>query len=86
MNDRITVRTVVFGLVAAVLLCIVGVVVLALHGTDIPEILKAIALTALGAVAGVLAKTGTDVQPVAVVNKPADPVPTADVPAKRKRR
>lgn len=85
MNDRFTVRAVTLGLLLVVVLSVVATVVLALAGDALPDYLKYVGTTALGAFAGVLAKTGTDVQPVAVVNKDADPVPTSDVPAPRKR-
>lgn len=87
MTDRFTVRAVVVGLIAAVFACIVAAVVLALNGTDLPEFLKYVGTTALGAFAGVLSKTNTEVPtqptPVTVVDQP---VATTDVPAKPRRR
>lgn len=85
MNDRFTVRAVVLGLLLVIVLSVVATVVLAISGDALPDYLKYVGTTALGAFAGVLAKTGTDVQPVAVVNKAADPVPTAEAPKRRDR-
>lgn len=82
MNDRFTVRAVVVGLGGIILACVVAAVVLALHGDDMPEFLKYVGTTALGAFAGVLAKTGTDVQPVAVVGQPVETTEVA-APAKK---
>lgn len=82
MTDRFVVRAVVLGLALTVLACVVSSVVLALNGTDLPEFLKYVGTTALGAFAGVLSKTSTEVQPVAVVDQP---VATTDVPTPRKR-
>lgn len=71
MTDRFTVRAVVLGLAIAVLACIIAAVILALKGIDLPEFLKYVGTTALGAFAGVLSKTNTDVPstptPVTVV-------------------
>jgi hypothetical protein len=83
MADRFVVRAVVVGLGGIVLACVVAAVVLALHGNDMPEFLKYVGTTALGAFAGVLAKTSTDVQPVAVVDQP---VATTEVAPRRRKR
>lgn len=84
MTDRFVVRCVVLGLVVALFGSLVASVVLALHGTDVPDYVKYVGTTALGAVAGVLAKTTTDdPTPVTVVGQPVE---TTAVPAKKTAR
>ena len=87
MTDRFVVRCVVLGLVAAVLGSLVASVILSLNGTDVPDYLKYVGTTALGAIAGVLSKTTTDEPtPVTVTNPVGSPVPTSDVPTPARRR
>jgi hypothetical protein len=72
VTPAIVVKTVAFGLVGTLLLCVIGIVVLAALGITIPDTLTNIAIGALGAVAGLLARTGSDPQPVEVVNEPVE--------------
>ena len=85
MTDRFVVRAVALGLVAAFVGCLAGIVYLA-HTGDNHDVLDNLAAVALGALAGFLAKTNSEVQQVQVTNPVGDPVPTADVPAPVKRR
>ena len=84
MPDRFVVRCVVLGLVLSVFASLIASVVLAMHGTDVPDYIKYVGTTALGAVAGVLAKIGgtDEPQPVTVVDQP---VATTDVPAPKRK-
>lgn len=78
MPDRRTVLVVVGGLAFTLVACIVGAIVLAAIGKDVPDVVKELGVGALGALAGILARTATEpgpIQPVAVMNTPAAPVP-----------
>lgn len=75
MNSQSTVRTVILVLGALALLVVAGGVYLAANDKSLPGELIAIGSAAAGAIAGILSKTGTDPQPVQIINAPADPVP-----------
>ena len=75
MNSPSTVRTVIAVLGLLALSVVVGGIALAWVDKSLPGELIAIGSAAAGAVAGILSKTGTDPQPVRVMNEPADPVP-----------
>jgi hypothetical protein len=85
VTDRFVVRAVALGLVAAFVGCLGGIVYLAHTGSN-HDVLDNLAAVALGALAGFLAKTNTEVQQVQVTNPVSDPVATTDVPAKPRRR
>lgn len=85
MTDRFVVRAVALGLVAAFVGCLGGIVYLANTGAN-HDVLDNLAAVALGALAGFLAKTNSEVQQVQVTNPIGDPVPTADVPAPARKR
>lgn len=82
MTDRFTVRVVVLGLLLIIVLSVIAALILALQHVDMPDYLKYVGTTALGVFGGILVKTATEVQPVAVVDSP---VATTDKPAKRHR-
>lgn len=73
MSNQKTVQIVVGVLGLVAILVVLGGIVLALDDKQLPESLIAIGSLSVGAVAGILSKTGdTDVR---VVNDPAEPVP-----------
>lgn len=74
MNSPSTVRTVIAVLGLLAFAVVVGGIALAWVDKGLPGELIAIGSAAAGAVAGILSKTGTDPQPVEVVNTPRDPV------------
>lgn len=61
--------------------CVGGIIWLASTSTPIPSTLEVLAGTALGAVAGVLATTRTNPDPVAQVPEPVVGVPVVETPA-----
>lgn len=79
MTPRSVVVTVAVGLVAGMIIGIVGIIALALLGKSPPDILSNITVGLVGACAGLLARTGTDEPPngepqqVQVVNTPELP-------------
>lgn len=77
MPDRFVVRAVVLGLLSIVLVVIVAATLLILDESGVPDALWGMGTVALGALAGILARTSTndDVQNVAVVNTALEPVP-----------
>ena len=78
MTDRFTVRTVVLGLVAVLVGVAAAMFWLTLMDKPIPDQLDRLAVGALGAVAGILAKTSNnedDPVRTTVVNTATDPVP-----------
>lgn len=85
MTDRFVVRTVVLGLLILGLVFAGGIVYLSQTGHD-HGILDNLVAVVVGALSGVLARTSSEPQEVTVTNPTTDPVPTADVPVKRKRR
>lgn len=66
---------VVAAIAAALGVALAGIIVLALRAQPIPEDLKLIAATALGALCSLLVKVGSGSQSVTVDNSTADPVP-----------
>lgn len=73
MNTQSTVRLVIVGLVAGLVLGVLGIIVLAALERSVPDVLSNVTVGVLGALAAMLARTGdTDVR---VVNDEADPVP-----------
>jgi hypothetical protein len=78
VTPAIVVKAVAFGLVGTLILCVVGIIILAVLQQPIPDVLQNVTIGTLGAVAGLLARTGSDPQQVEVVNEPEDPVPTAE--------
>lgn len=77
-TDRFVIRTVVIGLVAALLGLCAGIIFLAIIDKQIPDQLDRMAFLIGGGVVGLLAKTSSSSdspQAVTVVNPPADPVP-----------
>jgi hypothetical protein len=81
MTDRFVVRAVALGLVAAFVGCLGGIVYLA-HTGQAHDVLDNLAAVALGALAGFLAKTNSEIQQVAVTNTP---VPTTEVEPRRRK-
>lgn len=76
MNTQSTVRLVIGVLGAVAIINVIGGILLTLNDKAMPDAQIAIASLAVGAVAGILSRTGdTDVR---VVNEPNDPVPVAD--------
>jgi hypothetical protein len=67
MTDVSIVRAVAYGLVGALLATIVAIAVLAGLSHPVPSILQEIAIGALGATAGLLAKTSTEPVPTTTV-------------------
>jgi len=82
MTDRWTIRavTVFLGLIAV--LCVAGGFALSFVGKDIPEAMVGIGSAALGSLATLLARTGSD--SVTIDNNDTDPVPTVEVKKKGK--
>lgn len=85
MTDRFTVRAVVFFLGLITMLGM-GALWHLVATTEVRDaallaILAGPTGTALGALATLLARTGSDTQPVVVENKPSEPVPMEDVNA-----
>lgn len=81
MNDQSTVRLVIGVLGFLALTVVIGAIVLVMGDKDMPEALIAMGSVAVGAVAGILSRTGGDTpQPVQVMNAPADPVPVDNAP------
>lgn len=78
MNSPSTVRMVIAVLGTLAGLVVAGGIFLAASDRALPGELIAIGSAAAGAVAGILSKTGTDPQPVRVMNEEADPVPVED--------
>lgn len=77
MSGRLS--AIVAGSLAGVLLlCVAAIAVLAGLDTPVPGVLENLAAGALGALAALLARVGGDVQPVEVVNRQDEPVPTTD--------
>lgn len=79
-SDRFSVRAVVITLGAVVLFVVCGMIFLASTQTPIPDSLDRIGFAALGAVAGILAKTSIGAQDVQVVNEAEDAVPVEEAP------
>lgn len=65
----------VLGLVAVI--AMIGGIVLTLDDKTLPESIIAMGSLAVGAIAGILAKSG-DTDDVRITNTPADPVPVTD--------
>lgn len=86
MTDRFTVRTVVAGLVVLLVGTAAAMVLLTMTSHPIPDQLDRLAVGALGAVAGILAKTSSEPQEVNVVNDPEDAVPGEETPAPKRQR
>lgn len=72
MTPRSVVVTVAVGLVAGMIIGIVGIIALSLLGKSPPDILSNITVGLVGACAGLLARTGTD-------EPPANPAGTSTV-------
>jgi hypothetical protein len=77
VTPRPVIVAVAVGLVATMLVGIIGIIVLAVLSKPTPDILANVTLTVVGAVAGLLARTGSDATPqdVQVVNRPNEPIP-----------
>lgn len=84
MTDRFVVRAVVLGLFALGLAFAGGIIYLSATAGD-HGVLDNLAAVVVGALSGVLSRTNTEPQQVTVTNPVGDPIPTSDVPAKRKR-
>lgn len=74
MNTQSTVRLVIVGLVAGLVLGILGIITLAAMERSVPDVLSNVTVGVLGALAAMLARTG-DTEEVRVVNDGNDPVP-----------
>lgn len=86
MNDQKTVRLVIIMLGLIGVAVVVGGIVLAIDSKTVPDALVAIGAGAVASVGSILAHTSTnEPQPVVVANLPAEPVPVADVPAKKSK-
>lgn len=73
MSTQSTVRLVIAGLAGTLVVCVLGIIALAVLERSVPDVLSNLAVGTLGALAAMLARTGdTDVR---VVNDDADPVP-----------
>lgn len=73
MNSQSTVRLVIAGLAGTLVLCVAGIIALAVLERAVPDVLSNVTVGTLGALAAMLARTGdTDVR---VVNDPDEPVP-----------
>lgn len=81
MTPRNVVSAVAWGLVGTMFIGVLGIIALAMFGRPVPDVVANVTLTVVGAVAGLLARTGSDDAPqrVEVVNQPQDPVPTTDL-------
>ena len=87
MTDRFTIRAVTLGLIGGVLGGLVIAGVLTAMGHPIPGLVDDVVKISLGALAALLARTGTDVpQPVQVVNEADEAVPVEEAPPPRRRR
>lgn len=82
MTDRFVIRVVALSLGALVVGALVAAAVLAGMEKDLPELIDRMAMTALGALAALLASTRASdvVTPVTVVNEARDPVPVEAAP------
>lgn len=80
MTPRNVVSAVAWGLVGTMFVGVLGIIALAMFGRPVPDVVANVTLTVVGAVAGLLARTGSDDAPqqVEVVNPPQQPVPTTD--------
>lgn len=77
MRNPSTIRMVIIGLAAVLILGVVGIIVLAALEVAVPDVLSNIAVGALTALGAMLAR-GDGVEDVHVVNSPAEPVPVED--------
>lgn len=73
MKNASTIRLVICGLAAVLLLAVVGIIVLAALEVAVPDVLSNIAVGALTALGAMLARGGAE--DVRVVNDDAEPVP-----------
>ena len=80
MNSQSTVRLVISALGLLALFVVGGGIYLTAQDKSLPGELIAIGSAAAGAIGGILSRTGTEPQPVEVINVPADPVPVAQTP------
>lgn len=74
MKNASTIRLVIFGLGAVLVLGVIGITVLAALEVAVPDVLSNIAVGALTALGAMLAR-GDGTEDVRVVNDGADPVP-----------
>lgn len=82
VTDRFTIRTVVVGLVVAVIGGVAAMAYLAFTQTPVPDPFDRLVTFLAGALTSVLVTTsshGDEAQPVQIVNEPEDAVPTEDV-------
>ncbi len=78
-TSRDSFHLVVSFLGAALLLCVIGVTVLAFQSLPIPGLLENVAIASLAAIAGLLARSPTQgATDVRVVNPPQRPVPVEE--------
>lgn len=82
MIDRGTFRIIAVSVAAVLVLCVVGIVLLALSDKPVPDILENVTVGALTGLVGLLAspKGGDAPQDVNVVNRRDDPVPVQPEP------
>lgn len=80
MNSQSTVRAVIITLGLLALFVVGGGIYLTAQDKSLPGELIAIGSAAAGAIGGILSRTGTEPQPVEVVNVPAEPVPVQPTP------
>lgn len=78
MTSKSVVLLVIGFLGTVALVCIGGVIALSFVGKTVPDSLIALGSSAVGAIGGILAKTGTEPTETTVVNTSAQPVPTTD--------
>lgn len=87
MTPRQAIVLVVRGLVGLTFAGLLGILVLAVLGKPIPDVLQNVTIGSMTAVAGILSKTSTDdggkPREVEVVNAPDEPVPTRPAAAVR---
>ena len=76
MKNASTIRLVIAGLAAVLVLCVIGIIVLAALEVAVPDVLSNIAVGSLTALGAMLARGGAE--DVRVVNDDADPVPVID--------
>lgn len=78
MTDRATVRIVIGFLGVGFLGCLAGGFYLAAAAVEVPEFLIGLGGTALGALASLLARTGTETQTVSIEQPRDQPVPVVE--------
>ena len=74
MKNASTIRLVIFGLGAVLIIGVIGIIVLAALEVGVPDVLSNIAVGALTALGAMLAR-GDGTEDVRVVNDDAEPVP-----------